>query len=138
MSFLSRKTHLNPKISTNNELIDGLFSLRDYIIEGHMIDVTFDDNGAICDCNEAGEKLLDCSLSELIGQPISCVLPELTDIKLFQGTQSIPKLLFLTRIGHLFEVVRKSGTRFAGNLFFSDVKDMHGQHRLRVIICPVK
>jgi PAS domain-containing protein len=135
MSFLTRKQIYSE--NSVSEQIDGLFALRDSVIEGQKIVLIFDDNGTICDCNEAGAKLLECMSSELIGQPISSVLPELTEIKLFQGTQSIPKLLFLSRIGHHFEVVRMFGTRFAGNLFFSDVYQ-RGQHRLRVIICPVE
>ena len=134
MSFLSRKAHLNPKRSTSNERIDGLFSLD--LIEGQKIILTFDEHGAICECDQAAEKLLECLPNELIGQPIGRVLPKLTDIKHFQGRRSIPELIFLSRIGHHFEVVRMFGTRFAGNLFFNDMKNNLGQHQLRVIICP--
>ena len=136
MGFLhSRKIYRRDSTSYR---FNGFNVISDDVSEDQKVVLTIDAHGKICDCNEAGEKLLDCLLSELIGQPISSVLPDLTDIQLFQGTQSIPKLLFLSRIGHHSEVVRKSGKRFSGNLFFSDTKNMHGQHRLRVIICPVK
>ncbi len=136
MSFLKRKMTLNPIESNNNERIDGLFALGDDIIEGQKITLVFDEQGTICECDEAGETLLECLPSELIGQPVSRVLPELTDIKLFYDRRNIPKLLFLSRIGHLFEVVRMPGGSFTGNLFFSDTTNDHGQHRLRVIIFP--
>jgi hypothetical protein len=134
MSFLRRKPiHSKNSITEHS---DGLYATRDDISEDRMIVLTFDDTGTICNCNYAGGIFLECLPKELIGRPISSVLPELTDNTLFQSTQSIPRLLHLSRIGHHFEVVRLSGMRFSGNLFFSDVKNNHGPHRIRVIICP--
>lgn len=138
MSFLSRKAHLNPSNSNNNECINGFFTLGDDLIEGQKIMLVFDEHGTISECDQAGEKLLECLSNELIGQLISRVLPELTDTKLFQGRRNIPKLLFLSRIGHRFKVVRKFGACFSGNLFFSNVKNNLDQHQLRVIICPTR
>jgi len=137
MSFLKRK-EINLSKKSANERIDGFNAIRDDISEDQEAVLTIDDRGTIYDCNYPGVKLLDCLPGELIGKPVGSVLPELTDIKLFQETLSTPKLLFLSRIGHHFEVVCISGARFTGNLFFSDMKNSLGQHRLRVVICPVK
>ncbi|MBA2483635.1 MAG: PAS domain-containing protein [Nitrosomonas sp.] len=100
-----------------------------------MIVLILDDSGKICECNQMGEELLECLPSELIGQPISRALPELADTKQFQAMRGFPEL---SNIGPHFKAVRKFGTRFAGNVFFIDAKNMRGQRMMRVIICPAK
>ncbi len=138
MSFLhSRNKQIYPKSSASDRF-NGFNAISDDVSEDQKVILTIDDHGKICDCNQTGGKLLECLPSELIGLPISHVLPALADIKLFQGTQSIPELLFLSRIDHRFEVMRMFGASFTGYLFFSDMTSNQGQHLLRVIICPVK
>lgn len=136
MSFLhSRRKQIYPKYSTSDHFDD--FKLAsDDVSEDQKAVLAIDEHGGICECNQAGEKLFECLSNELIGQPISRVLPALADINLIQGTRSIPEQLFLSRIGHHFEVMRMSGANFYGYLFFSDTTNNHGQNRLRVIICP--
>jgi nitrogen fixation/metabolism regulation signal transduction histidine kinase len=62
--------------------------------------LTFYDNGMIRNCNQAAEKLLDCSTSELTGQSISGIFPELEKIMLIHGKWVNSCLRFLSRIGH--------------------------------------
>lgn len=49
--------------SNNNEHIDGLLSLGDDIIGGQKIMLVFDEHGTICECDQAGETLLECPLA---------------------------------------------------------------------------
>lgn len=138
MSFLkSRRKLIYPGNSTSYGF-NSFNVISDDVSKDQKVVLTIDEHGKICACNQVGGKLLECLPSELVGQPISRVLPELTDIKLFQGTRSIPELLDLSRIGHHFEVMCMFGASYAGYLFFSDITNNHGQNRLRLIICPVR
>ena len=93
----------------------------------------FDDNGVILDCNQAAAELLDCSASELAGQSISSLFPELENILLVHGKRSISCLRFLSSIAHRFDVVSMSGDYFTSELEFSEIKNT-GRHLLQVMI----
>jgi len=95
------------------------------------------DNGMIRDCNNTAGELLDYSPSELMGQHISKVFPQLAEIKLVQMQRVNPYLRELSRERHPFKVVSKHGTNFACELFFRDMESQ-GLYQLCVIIYPVK
>ena len=120
-----------------NNYVGDCVDVKVGICEKEAAALTLYDNGIIRTCNQAGRKLLDCSLSELTGQHITRLLPQLADIKLVYDRRANSYLRFLSRMGHRFEVVKMSGTSFVGELFFNDVEYL-GQHHLRVIICPAR
>lgn len=93
----------------------------------------FDDNGVILDCNQVAAELLDCSASELAGQSIFSLFPELENIILVHGKRSISCLRFLSSIAHRFDVISMSGEFFVSELKFSVVENT-GRRLLRVMI----
>jgi hypothetical protein len=63
------------------------------------------------------------------------LLPQLAKIALMPGEQINPRLRFLSRIGHHFEVAGLDGANFVRELFFHIVENS-GRRHLRVILCP--
>ncbi len=113
-----------------------LGNLRLVNTENELAVLTLDDSGMIRDCNMASAKLLGCASNILIWQHISKFLPQLSNLTLVDGERVNPHLRFLSRIGHHFEVITTSGTRFFSAVFFNDVEDF-GRHCLRIIFQPV-
>lgn len=97
----------------------------------------FDDKGVVIGCSQAAERLFDCSAKELAGQRITRLLPKLIGINLVRGNRANPYLSYLSRIGHRFEVMSMSRTRFTSEVFFNDM-EYFGRHFLRVIIKSVR
>lgn len=107
------------------------------IPEDGMIVLTLNDNGWISSCNKAAGKLLGCATSQLNWQHISMFLPQLAQTSLMLDGKINPRLRFLSRIGHRFEVVSPSGTHFFSRLFFNDL-EKPGRHSLCLIIRPIE
>ncbi len=99
--------------------------------------LTLNDKGMIRECNQAVGTLFGCRPSNLIWQHISVLLPQLAETPLITGGTINPRLRFLSRIGHPFEVVRMDGARVASELFFNTTEN-RGRKQLRVIISPNK
>ena len=137
MSVLSIKRQVNTQPSLVNDHRSVCVDAKTNISEKETAALMIYDNGMIHSCNQAGGELFGNSDSELTGQHIKRLLPQLAEIKLVQDKQANTYLRFLSRIGHPFEAVRMSGTSFTCELFFNDV-EYHGRHYLRVIIRPVK
>lgn len=133
MNTQSIKKQGSAEISVINDYVGDYVDVKVGICEKETATLTLYDNGIIRTCSQAGRELLDCSPSELIGQHITRLLPQLADIKLVYGKRANPYLRFLSRMGHRFEVVKMNGTNFVGELFFNDV-EYFGQHHLRIII----
>jgi PAS domain-containing protein len=95
------------------------------------------ENGMILACNEAGGELLGCEPRKLTWQPISKLIPRLTDMELVVDEKVNPYLKFLSVAGHYFEVIGANGTHFASELFFS-IAEEFGRHCLRLVMQPVK
>jgi PAS domain-containing protein len=94
-------------------------------------------NGMILACNKAGGELLGCKPNELTWQPISRLVPQLTDMDLVIDEKVNPYLKFLSIAGHYFEVIGTNGTHFASELFFSLAEEF-GRHSLRLTMQPVR
>jgi PAS domain-containing protein len=137
MNNLSVKKQVSAETSVNNNHTKGRIDSKTDISEKETAVLTFYDNGMIRDCNQAAGNLLGCSPSELTGQHITRLLPQLAEIKLVHGKRANSYLRFLSRIGHRFEVVSMKGTHLICELFFNDVENL-GRHHLRVIICPAR
>ena len=91
----------------------------------------------ILNCNQTGASLLGCNPSKLTWQPISRLLPQLAGLALVLNEKINPYLMFLSVVGHCYEVRAMNGTRFACELFFSEVEDF-GRHCLRIVMQPVR
>ena len=137
MSTLAIKKQVSAETSAINDHAEGHIAIGAGVREKEVATLTLYDNGMIRTCNQAGGELLGCSTSEVTGQHITRLLPQLVETKLVQDKKANAYLRFLSRIGHHFEVVNMRGTSFASELFFNDMKYL-GQHYLRVIICPVR
>ncbi len=102
--------------------------------------LTVDDSGMVCHCDGATELLFDYRCTELVGQHVSLVLPELKESELMRDGQVSPRLRFLAHIGHAFKVVARNGQVFPGDLIL--LKDFGNSWpaRLRLIVraAPVR
>jgi len=137
MSMLSIKKQVSAETSVINDHTEGCIDSKTDFSEKEAAVLTFYDNGMIRDCNQAAGELLDCSTSELTGQPISRLFPELAKIMLVHGKRASSCLRFLSRIGHRFDVVNMSGKHIESELFFNDMEYL-GRHYLRTIINPTR
>ncbi len=97
--------------------------------------LTLDVNGLIRNCNKEAAKLMKCPTSQLVWQHVSNLLPQLADTELMQDGHINPRLRFLSRIGHRFQLAMPGGGLASGRIFFSDLENA-GRHHLRLIICP--
>lgn len=91
------------------------------------------EHGLICDCSEKGASLLGWLKHDLVGRPITGVIPKLTSVTLLKQGRANAYLRFLSRIGHHFELIGESGKRVTGEIFFSDVQQ-EGVHYLLLTI----
>lgn len=71
--------------------------------------LTLDEYGVIMECNDCGEEFFGYSQKELAQQHISTVLPQLSRVELLKGGEPNANFSFLCRIGHVFEVMPRSG-----------------------------
>jgi PAS domain-containing protein len=99
--------------------------------------LTLLENGMILNCNKAGGDLLGCEPEKLAWQPISRLLPQLSDLSLVLDEKINPYLKFLSVVGHRYEVRAMNGAHFACELFFSEVEEF-GRHCLRVVMQPIR
>lgn len=96
---------------------------------------TLDANGLIRNCNRAAGQLLGCSSSKLVWQHVSHILPQLSDTSLMQDGHINPRLRFLSRIGHRFQLAIPGGKRKSGRIFINDLENA-GRHIVRLIVYP--
>lgn len=101
---------------------------------GNHITLIINDSGMIHDCDATGHWLLGLSPGKLFKKHISALLPELSDICLMHNGQINPRLRFLSRIGHHFNLIGNNGVCFASRIFIHAIGN--SDLRLRMIICP--
>ncbi len=99
------------------------------------MELTLNEQGMICDCDIPTNNLFGYRRSELAWRHISDLLPELAGIKLMCNGQINPRLSFLSRIGHRFQLVGISGNHFEGR-FFIRVLESQDRFDLRAMIFP--
>ncbi|MGA8862777.1 MAG: hypothetical protein WBM09_04490 [Gallionella sp.] len=97
--------------------------------------LTLDERGMICDCSKAGETLFGYSLKDLVWQPVSKLLPELSEIQLIKDGQFNSQLGFLSRCGQPFLAINRLGNIFLNNLHFV-LLNYAGEYAIRVIVQP--
>ncbi len=97
--------------------------------------LTVDERGMICDCSKTGEMLFGYSRKELVWQPVSELLPELTEIQLVKNGQFNSQLGFLSRCGQPFLAINRLGNIFLNNLHFV-LLNYSGKDAIRVIVQP--
>ncbi len=103
--------------------------------EDGMIVLMLNQNGLILNCNSVAATLFGCMTSQLLWQHASKFLPSLAGAVLFMNGTINPRLRFLSRIGHLFEVMTPAGEALLCRVFFNEVIDQ-GQQHLCLVICP--
>jgi hypothetical protein len=96
---------------------------------------TLDANGLIRNCNKAAGQLLGCSSSLLVWQHVSNILPQLSGTTLMLDGHVNPRLRFLSRIGHHFQLAIPGGKRDSGRIFINDLENA-GRHIVRLIVYP--
>lgn len=91
------------------------------------------EDGAICDCDEALEGLLQYRSGELTGQHVSVVLPELRKGEFIRDGKVNPPLLFLCHIGHRFRLMTRDHQCIYRQIFLNA---LHGSgcRRIRIIV----
>lgn len=112
-------------------------STRQDMIDDGMAILILNDNGLIQHCNRRICVLIGRQPSSLIWEHVSAVIPQLGEITLINNEQINPRLRFLARIGHRFELVGQHGIRFKCELFLN-YKEYQGRHSLQVIIHPME
>ena len=126
-SFLSspapaRRSASVPDLPTSEERSEAAF-------------LTLDGDGFIRDCDAAAEELFKYRRSELVGQQIALLLPELSGSRLLEKGQPNPHLRHRCRIGREFRALAKDGEAFVGKLFLN-LLDGSGHARLTLVFCP--
>lgn len=116
----------------------GIFDDKNIAItEANLVVLILNENGLILYFNEAATKLLGCSASQLGWQPASKFLPQLTNNPPMLNGKLNPRLSFLSRVGHVFEVKSLEGNSSFNLLFFYEI-ELSGQHSLCLVISPVE
>lgn len=113
--------------------ISRILELKDRQLEAQRAVLWLDDGGFICDCNTIAMRLLGCRPAGNPPLHISDFLPQLKDMELIHDCHLNSHLRYVAHLGHRFEVVSMHGTRFDGELFFSEV-DCPVPYSLRLII----
>ncbi len=101
------------------------------------MELVLNELGMICDWNSQFRDWLGYRRSDLVFRHISVLLPKLAEIKLMCGKQINPRLRFLFRIGHRFQLVDFGGKYFEGTLFINEMEN-RGRRYLRTTILPTK
>ena len=99
--------------------------------------LVLDDHGVTCHLNKAAAKLLNRSLRTLVWQHISTLLPQIKNELVSQSGQLNPRLRYLARIGHKFQLAMPDGKYLSVQLFITEMEKF-GRHYLRLIINPVQ
>jgi hypothetical protein len=92
-----------------------------------------DANGNIGDCNLTALKMLGCRPTVKTPLHVTALLPQLKEMTLTEGSHLNSHLRYVAHLGHRFEVLSLRGTRFEGELFFSDIEPP-APHAFRLII----
>lgn len=92
-----------------------------------------DASGYIRDCNLTAVKMLACSSKSRKPLHVTALLPQLKEMKLIEGNHLNSHLRYVAHLGHRFEVFSVRGTRFEGELFFSEI-EQPAPHAFRLII----
>jgi hypothetical protein len=103
---------------------------RDY---APAVEVEIDESGSIRAASGDLEQLFDYRTDEVIGQPISFLLPELERIPPFRGHDTNPRLSFLCHCGKTFLAVGRDGIEFNAELFCNRVES-RGDGLLLILI----
>lgn len=114
-----------------------------------------DEQGKVCCCNQASENLFKRFSNQMIGQPVSMLLPELVDpvLKpngqpnpdllhlshslLVNDGQPSPQLLFFFRILGQFRAVSANGEQFLCELFLN-IRNNDEHRQLSLYIRPAE
>lgn len=94
-----------------------------------------DANGLIRHCNKAAGLLMGCASSALVWQHVSRIVPQLTENALMQDGHINPRLRFLSRVGHHFQLATPGEKRESGRIFLNDLESA-GRHTVRLIVYP--
>lgn len=81
--------------------------------------LTLDDLGVIRDCSWACESVFGYRPDELIGRPISVLLPQLPDVDLVQEGRINSRLAFLCHCAFAFQARCRDGRIFASEVFIN-------------------
>ena len=94
-----------------------------------------DESGMIRDCCNIGEELFGYSLSDMVSQHVSKLLPQLCGIELVKDGQLNPKLDYLCHCGHLFGVQTQLGGILPSELSLVSLEHA-GRRILKLFVLP--
>lgn len=98
--------------------------------------VILNDHGLILNSNNEATKLLGADTKTLKMQPVTDFIPELTNKSLLPNGKINPYLNFLSRVGHIFELISFDALSRPCLLFFHTI-EISGQNELCLLINPV-
>ncbi len=98
--------------------------------------LALDESGAILECSESCAGLFGFPPSELLGQHISALYPQLSGFRMFPDGQLNPMLRFLCHCGYPFQAMCGQGGAFKSELNFVPSED-DGRRSLRLVIRPL-
>lgn len=92
-----------------------------------------DARGLIDDCDQTAERMFGYRREQLLGQPVSMVLPELQGGTLYQAGRINPGLLYRSHIGAAFRARPCADQGFACLLFLTNIGSVSSPH-IRVVL----
>ncbi len=110
---------------------------EDVVARHDPLALSLDDLGMIQDCSNSFEILFGCGRSDLVGQHVSTLLPQLKGVELVQSGQVNPLLNYLCRCGELYQVQNPQGGTFSSNLSVVRI-EYAGKRSLRLIVRPYR
>ena len=113
-----------------------LGNTQEAIFDESLGRVILNDYGFILNSNNEAKKLLGVDTQTLKRQTISSFIPELANKKLMMDGKLNPYLSFLSRVGHVFELVSSDGSSHPCLLFFHMI-EVSGQNKLCLLINAV-
>lgn len=92
--------------------------------------LTLDDQGVIIECGKTCESVFGYPPDELLGSPVSRLIPQLSTIELVQDDRINSRLAHLCHCAIAFEARRRDGLCFASELFINRL----GRHNVAVLV----
>ncbi len=133
------KTFSEPHISHRCAVLPAQMQMNDHVApapEDSIGVLILDETGLITNLNPSALKVLECNADEAMMQFISVFIPELEHKNLMVKDKLNTYLQFLSRVGHVFEVVTQQGKSWPSLLFFHEM-EISNEKSICLLMAPV-
>ncbi|MDP2246724.1 MAG: PAS domain-containing protein [Nitrosomonadales bacterium] len=132
------KNSPDPPISNYYAEVPATMQMNNQVASGSEDDIgilILDETGLITNMNPSALKVLECDAEEAKLQLVSVFIPELADKPLMINDRLNTHLRFLSRVGHVFEVVTQQGKSWPILLFFHEM-EISNNKRICLLLAP--